>query len=155
MLKILVERQAFIESVIHNIKHGMKEISRESLNRRQFHDAMQFSITNLANIFNLKGLSEYQIDKVRADGRGGLIDVVWFADLRPVAVFEIDSSIRVKSIKKLLAAKAPFRFWVYYGAKDATSLIQDYDSQNLIRVVRLEGTCFKKRKKDTKILREV
>ncbi|MBO8131985.1 MAG: hypothetical protein H0Z29_10825 [Candidatus Marinimicrobia bacterium] len=152
MPKILEERQAFIESVIHDIKHISEEILWKSLNRKQFHDAIQHGITNLANSFNLKGLSEYRVDNFRADGRGDLIDVVWLADLRPVSVFEIDSSFRIKSIKKLLAVEVPFRFWVYYGTKDATFLIQKYDPKNIIRVVQLENIRFKKRKKHSKIL---
>ena len=152
MLKILEGGQAFIESVIHDIRRISEEISRKSLNRRQFHDALQSSITNLANNFNLKGLSEYRVDSVRAGGRAGLIDVVWLADLKPVAAFEIDSSFRIKSIKKLLSVEVPFRVWVYYGTKDATFLIQKYDPENLIRVVQLENIRFRKRRKDSKIL---
>lgn len=122
------------------------------MSRKQFHDAIQHSITNLANSFNLKGLSKYRVDNIRADGGGGLIDVVWLANLRPIAVFEVDSSFRIKFIKKLLAVEVPFRFWVYYGTKDAISLIQKYDPKSLIQVVRLEGIWFKKRKKESKIL---
>jgi len=143
MPKTLEKRQqAFIESVIQHIKHTSEEISRESLNRKQFHDAIQHSITNLANEFNLKGLSEYRVDNIRADGRSGLIDVVWSADLRPVAVFEIDSSFRIKSIKKLLAVKVPFRFWVYYGTKDAASLIQEYDPKNKHKPILISYSLF-------------
>lgn len=152
MPKISKEGQAFIESLIHDIREISEEISWKSLNKKQFHDAMQYSITKLAANFNLKGLSEYRVDNVRVDGRGGLIDVVWLANLRPVAVFEIDSSFRIKSIKKLLAVETPLRVWVYYGTKDATSLIPKYDPKNLILVVQLENIHFKKRKKDSKIL---
>ena len=152
MLKIFEEKQAFVESVIYDIKRISEKILWKILNRRQFHDAIQQSITNLANSFNLKGLSEYRVNNVRADGRGSLIDVVWLANWRPIVAFEIDSSFRIKSIKKLLTVEALFRVWVYYGTKDATFLIQKYDPKNLIRVVQLKNVYFKKRRKNSKIL---
>lgn len=147
MLKVLEERQGYIESVLHNIKCISEEISQKSVSKRQFHNVMQQRIINLANSFNLKGLSEYRVDNIRVDGRNGRIDVVWLADLRPVTVFEIDSRIRIKSIKKLLAVKVPFRFWVYYGSKNLTSLIHKYNSDNLIQVVQLQDIHFERGKK--------
>ena len=135
MPKVLEERQGYIEAVLHNIKCVSEEFSQKSVSRKQFHNAMQQRIINLANSFNLKGLSEYRVDNIRADGRAGLIDVVWLTDSRPVTVFEIDSRIRIKSIKKLLAVKVPFRFLVYYGPKGLTSLIQKYNPENLIQVI--------------------
>ena len=147
MLKVLEEKQGYIESILHNIKCISEEIAQKSVSKRQFHNLMQQRIINLANSFNLKGLSEYRVDNIRADGRNGLIDVVWLADLRPVTVFEIDSSIRIKSIKKLLAVEAPFRFWVYYGSKNLTSLIHKYNPDNLIQVIQLQNIHFKRGRK--------
>lgn len=141
------ERQGHIESVLHNIKCISEEILQKFVTKRQFHNAMQQRIINLANSFNLKGLSEYRVDNIRADGRDGLIDVVWLADSRPIAVFEIDSGIRIKSIKKLLAVKVPFRFWVYYGPKNLTSLIHKYNPDNLIQIIQLQDIRFKKEEK--------
>lgn len=103
MPKVLEERQGYIESVLYNIKCISEEISQKSVSKRQFHNAMQQRIINLANSFNLEGLSEYRVDNIRADGRNGRIDVVWLADLRPVTVFEIDSRIRIKSIKNCIS----------------------------------------------------
>lgn len=143
MPKVLEERQGYIKSVLHNIKCVSEEILQKSVSKRQFHNAMQQRIINLANSFNLKGLSEYRVDNIRADGRDGRIDVVWLADLRPVTVFEIDSRIRIKSIKKLLAVEVPFRFLVYYGPKNLTSLIHKYNSDNLIQVIQLQDIYFK------------
>lgn len=146
MLKVLEERQGYVESVLHNIKCISEEIAQKSVSKRQFHNLMQQGIINLANSFNLKGLSEYRVSNIRADGRAGLIDVVWLVDLRPVTVFEIDSRIRIKSIKKLLAVKIPFRFWIYYGHKNLTFLIQKYNPDNLIQVIQLQDIYFKKSK---------
>jgi hypothetical protein len=135
MLKVFKERQGYIESVLHNIKCISEEISQKSVSKRQFHKVIQQRIVNLAKSFNLEGLTEYRVDNIRADSRDGRIDVVWLADSRPVTVFEIDSRIRIKSIKKLLAVEVPFRFWVYYGAKSITSLIHEYNPDNLIQVI--------------------
>jgi len=143
VLKVLEERQGYIESVLHNIKCISEEISQKSVSKRQFHNVMQQRIINLANSFNLKGLSEYRVDNIRADGRNGRIDVAWLVDFRPVTVFEIDSRVRIKSIKKLLAVKAPFRFWVYYGSENLASLIYKYNSDNLIQVIQLQDIYFK------------
>jgi hypothetical protein len=138
MLKVLEERQGYIESVLHNIKRISGEITQESVNKRLFHKLMQQRIVHLANSFNLESLSEYRVNNIRADGRAGLIDVVWLTDSRPVTVFEIDSRIRIKSIKKLLAVEVPFRFLVYYGPKSLTSLIQKHNPDNLIQVIQLQ-----------------
>jgi len=150
MPKIFEERQTYIESVLHNIKHISEEVSQKSVSKKQFHNAMQQRIINLANSFNLKGLREYRVHNIRADGRDGLIDVVWLADLKPVTVFEIDSRIRIKSIKKLLAVEVPFRFWVCYGSnyefKNFISLFHKYNSDNLIQVIQLQGIRFKRKK---------
>ncbi len=135
MLKALEERQVYIESVLHNIKCISEEIMQKSVSKRQFHKVMQQRIIHLASSFDLKGLSEYRVNNIRADGRDGLIDVVWLADTRPVTVFEIDSRIRIKSIKKLLAVEVPFRFWVYYGSKSLIPLIHRYNFDNLIQII--------------------
>lgn len=58
MPKIHKEEQAFIESVVHDIRRFSEKIPWKSLSRKQFHDAMQHIIIDLANKFNLKGLSE-------------------------------------------------------------------------------------------------
>ena len=147
MPKVLKERQGYIESVLHNIKRISEEIAQKSVSKRQFHNLMQQRIISLANNFNLESLSEYRVDNIRADGRNGRIDVVWLADSRPVTVFEIDSRIRIKSIKKLLAVEVPFRFWVYYGPKGLPSLIQKYNFGNLIRVIQLQDIYFKRGRK--------
>src|SRR3989304_2810814 len=66
------------------------------------HTLIQNEITRLANRYGLKALKEYRLKNLWRDGRDGLIDVVWFSDSKPIAVFEIDSRLRTKSIKKLL-----------------------------------------------------
>ncbi|MEM5815571.1 MAG: hypothetical protein QXL14_00785 [Candidatus Aenigmatarchaeota archaeon] len=70
------KKQAFIESVAPDIKRLGEAFAKTFNKRRLFHEVMQFSITVLAEKFNLKGLREYWVDNIRSDGRGGLIDVV-------------------------------------------------------------------------------
>ena len=142
---MITNNKVFIDSVTQKIIQISKEISRISLTRKKFHDAMQQKIVEMANGFNLRGLREYRIQNVRADGRGGSIDVVWMMGSKPFAVFEIDSFSRNKSIKKLLLVNAQFRFWVCYGFKDPASLIRKYDLNNLIKVIRLKNIHFKKK----------
>ena len=147
MLKILEEKQAYIESILHDIKHISEEVLQKYVTRRQFHETMQRRIISLATSFNLKGLSEYRVHNIRANRRDALIDVVWLTDVEPLTVFEIDSSTRAKSVKKLLAAKVPFRFWIYYGSRDPKPLIHKYDPDSLIQIIRLQGIHFKRKRK--------
>jgi hypothetical protein len=147
MTKVLEGRHAYIESILRDIKHILEEFSQKSLYRRKFHDAMQQRIVKLANKYNLEGLSEFRVNNIRADGRGGLIDVVWLRGFIPITIFEIDSSLRVKSINKLLAVEVLFRFWVYYGSRDSTFFIHTNDPNNLVHVIQLQGISFKRGRK--------
>ena len=125
------------EKVIRGIKRLSARIWHDRISRRDFHAAMQRAIARMARGFGLRGNVEYPV--TTHGGRRGLVDVVWLSDLRPVAAFEIDGSLRRKSIDKLLTLQAPFRFWVYYGAKEAVfSFVQDADPNGRIHLVRLE-----------------
>jgi len=53
------KKQVFIESVAPDIKLLGKAFAKTFNKRRPFHEVMQFSITLLAEKFNLKGLCEY------------------------------------------------------------------------------------------------
>jgi len=135
--KFYEESHSYIECILRDINQISKVALQESTSRREFHTEMQHRIFQLAERFNLKSLNEYWVPNIRADGRGGLIDVVWLADSRPVTAFEIDSSPRYKSIKKLLSIDVPFPFWVYYGSKYSTQFIHRYDFENRIQVIQL------------------
>jgi hypothetical protein len=125
------------ESIIQDIERLAREVQHELMGREQFHSILKRKVARLARKFGLGRCSEYPV--TRSDGKLGLIDVVWLSASRPVAAFEIDSSLRRKSIDKLLALEVPFRFWVYYGAKNAVSLIREADPDGLIRLIKLQG----------------
>src|SRR3989344_1239276 len=108
-----------IESKIYNI---CNEVFCNINDRRVIHQLLQTKIYQLAQDFNYKAWREFRIPNVRDDGRDGLIDVVWFKVMKPFIAFEIDSSFRSKSIKKLLAISAPYKFWIYYGHENRESL---------------------------------
>jgi len=143
--------KVFINSVVRKINQISEEILQRFLSKKEFHKALQQKIVDLASSFNLRGSSEYRIQNVRADGRGGSIDVIWKANSRPFAVFEIDSFPRSKSIKKLLLVGTPFRFWVCYGSKNPTLVLYKHDSNNLIKVIKLQNIHFKRRDEKIKI----
>ena len=45
----------------------------------------------------------------------GRVDVVWSRRRLPVAVFEIDSTVKARSFQKLKEAAAAHKLWVYFG----------------------------------------
>jgi len=97
---------------------------------------------SLATKYYLYGIKEYQIEDFKEKGWDGFIDVVWITGFgkkeMPVVAFEIDSSLRKKSVEKLLAVEAPFRFWVYYGKKEAYSLLEKEDLEGIITLINIE-----------------
>jgi len=52
-----------------------------------------------------------------------------------MTAFEVDSSLRTKSLKKLLNISAELRFWVYYGKKDPTAFVGNIDPESCITIV--------------------
>ncbi|ECP9029942.1 hypothetical protein [Peribacillus frigoritolerans] len=88
-----------------------------------YHARLQKALVNSAVYFNLKGVSEY---KIFYDERKGKIDIVWFDnDNSLVTAIEIDSSLREKSIMKLLTSNALYKVQVYYGNK-SEGIIQKF-----------------------------
>lgn len=144
----------FVENVTASILETAQQNNRDLLWKIDFHTGLQNYISSLAGKFGLCGEIEYPIKAFRPDGRTGKIDVAWFEgegpepdfgqEQLPVAVFEIDSGLRKKSVGKLLAVDAPFRFWAYYGKKEADSLLEKNDPERLIRLIRVERPEFKK-----------
>ncbi len=125
------------EKVVRGIERLSARIWHDGISRRDFHTAMQRGIARMARGYGLGRNVEYAV--TRPGGRRGLVDVVWLSGARPVAAFEIDGARRIKSIDKLLTLQAPFRFWVYYGAKKAvSSFVQDADPDGRIHLVHLE-----------------
>lgn len=97
------------------ILDGLEEYHREETGQA-FHNRLQKAIVGLASNYDCSGQSEYFVRNVRSDGKNGSIDVAWMNESgNLVAVFELDSSWRGKSIVKLIASGAPCKVWVYYG----------------------------------------
>ena len=133
----LEERQNFVKLVTTEIRNTVDKIENMFLSRKKFHNVLQFKIVKLSKKFNLKGLCEYEINRPNKK-RKERIDVVWLDDFKIIACFEIDSSLRCKSLLKLVSVDVPFRFWIYYGKKFFTDRIKKLISENQIYVVKIE-----------------
>jgi hypothetical protein len=106
-----------------------------------FHNTLQRDIANLATEFGYRGVREYPVYG-REEGVEGLADVAWIAKRQLVSVFEIDSAPKVKSVRKLLALDAPFRFWIYYGHQHYLSKVRSIDKNGTVEVIRLQNVYF-------------
>ena len=75
-----------------------KDILQQPTSAGQFHDRLRNRIARLAREFGLRGSCEYEMEYLHEPRKKGCIDVVWRSRYATVALFEIDSSLRVKSI---------------------------------------------------------
>lgn len=101
-----------------------------------YHSQLQKYIVSLAEEYGLQGRSEHMVPNFRGYKRNGRIDVTWLGRAGTVALFEIDSSRKIKSVGKLLAAPAAYRFWIYYGSADPYSFLKQWDPSGYITLVR-------------------
>ena len=93
------------------------------------HPFLKRGVHDLARQFNFRSVLEYRLEGVFNDGeRNGYVDVVWFKGNTIAAAFEIDSSLRKKSIVKLVLINTQNRIWVYYGNKDPSTFVSRFDS---------------------------
>ncbi|KKH46862.1 hypothetical protein [Methanosarcina sp. 1.H.A.2.2] len=142
--KLIENRESYISEIAGAINGVSTQIhdSLRSFHRIEFHNRLQEEISYLAAKYYLYGIKEYQIEDFKEKGWDGFIDVVWATGFGkreiPVVAFEIDSSLRKKSVEKLLAVEAPFRFWVYYGKKEAYPLLEKEDPEGLITLINVE-----------------
>lgn len=98
---------------------------KHSLLVRQMHDlAVQLGFTTI---------HEFPVQNL-VENRVGRIDIVWLSGLMPVAAFEVDSSLRKKSLLKLLAHPAMYRIWIYYGPVDPSKFVAEIDRHSQIHV---------------------
>ena len=85
------------------------------------------------------GEKEFVLKEVRSNKQNGKIDVVWLqGGSIPIAAFEIDSAVRLKSIRKLLTINSQLRVWIVYGQKNFDSFLRSEDIENSIILLRLE-----------------
>jgi hypothetical protein len=87
----------------------------------RFHNAFQLHVAHLANQFDVRGWTESAaefMDPEEPESTAtseGRIDVVWARNRIPVTIFEIDSTIKLKSFAKLREGLSPHKFWIYFG----------------------------------------
>ena len=141
MQDVLIDRDRFIKSVADNIQGLAAKLIPEAKVPLDFHNTLQRKVADLAVEFGFRGVREYPVYNLEV-GVEGLADVAWIAKKRLTSVFEIDSSPRAKSILKLIALDAPFRFWVYYGHQHYLSMVRSIDENNAIEVIRLRNVYF-------------
>lgn len=89
-----------------------------------YHNNLQKTLVNSAVYFNLSGVAEYKITKVKGyEKRVGKIDVMWLdSDENPFVAIEIDSGLRNKSMMKLLSSKAKYKVQIYYGERTESEI---------------------------------
>ena len=99
------------------------------------HPFLQEKIAALASEFFLTPDKEFVLPNFRGDRHNGYIDVVWVVGSIPIVAIEIDSALREKSVRKLLASNANLLFWVYYGNRAFEPLVNSIDVAGRIKVL--------------------
>src|SRR5262249_38055443 len=98
-------------------------LNKQSLKGVYYHNAFQRHLAGLAETFDCRGWMESQAsvdDRETAASEApaqltGRVDVIWARNRLPVAVFEIDSTVKPRSFQKLKEAASPHKFWIYFG----------------------------------------
>lgn len=80
-----------------------------------WHEQIKGFLCTLGMLVSAIPVPEYPIPSVRPRGGIGRIDVVWLVGSKPAAAFEIDSGIKIDSIKKLDAFPAMWKFILSAG----------------------------------------
>ncbi|MGA1975444.1 MAG: hypothetical protein ABSG92_07390 [Conexivisphaerales archaeon] len=138
---VLVDRDRYIKAVSDRIRGIASELVLEARAPLDFHNTLQREVAELGSAFGFMGVREYPVYNTEI-GVEGLADVAWLARRRLASVFEIDSTPRAKSVQKLLALDAPFRFWVYYGRPHYLSMVRSVDRRDQIEIIRLRNVWF-------------
>ncbi len=130
----------FTDKVRNKIITILEMGETRSFRRGGFHTFVEDQIAALAVEFELKSRRRFGLGV--DDALWGSADVGWLMDSIPVAVFEIDSSFRVKSIWNLTQKNIPNKFWVYCGKMDIQTLkkIEAIEKDHGIHVIHLNRT---------------
>jgi hypothetical protein len=136
-----------INSIQENIMSLSKQIWYQDMRRIEFHESLKKLIYSLASSYGYNGLCEYRLPGYRRKdcNIGGIVDVVWFKSAYPIIVFEIDSSLKKKSIDKLLFTYNSICFWINYGKRHPHILLKELDHEQRINLIRIENLDFKRR----------
>jgi len=100
---------------LQNIQLNIKNIYLQNIkikNKLNKHNTIQKEIFNLANKYNYVSELEYRIFY---NNRSSKIDIVWHKNNKPFIAIEVDSSLRKKSIGKLLLIDCKYKLWLYCG----------------------------------------
>jgi hypothetical protein len=120
--------KTYIEEIyVRSIEAGTK--------KAELHTFFQDEIAALASEFYLAPEKEFVLPNFRGNHHNGYIDVVWAIGSIPIVAIEIDSALREKSVKKLLASNANLLFWVYYGNLPFEPLVNAIDIAGRINVL--------------------
>jgi len=112
----LTDLAARIRAIGMNLnKSGVKGI--------HYHNAFQRHLAVLAETFDCRGWMESAAMFDDPDNLAeepplqltGRVDVLWARRRLPVAVFEIDSTVKARSFQKLKEAASPHKLWIYFG----------------------------------------
>lgn len=115
---------AQLENVFELTKHSYAEEGKILRGqKKKFHDILQKKVVEMAGLFGFEGYKELLIKNYESD-RNGYIDVVWKANRLNKVLIEIDSSPRVRSVKKLLKGSGEYKIWLYYGEKSPIESLQ-------------------------------
>jgi len=104
-------------NIIQNIQLDINEIYNQNdkiKNKLDKHNTIQKEILNLARKYNFTPKLEHRIFY---NNRSSKIDIIWHKNNKPFVAIEVDSSLREKSIGKLLLIDCTYKIWLYYGKK--------------------------------------
>jgi hypothetical protein len=104
------ENELSIEDIERAISFHYEKISKICGSKMELHIILQDFIYNMARSFSCFAIKEYKC----FDNERGKIDVIWKKKKRILCAFEIDSSYRQKSIRKLKGINAENKIWVVY-----------------------------------------
>lgn len=131
MKKLSLPNEQAIKAYIEEIYVRGVELEKT---KNEFHTFLQERIAALASEFLLTPEKEFAVSNFRGDHHNGYIDVVWAVGSIPIVAIEIDSALREKSVRKLLASNANLLFWVYYGNRPFEPLVNSVDIAGRIKI---------------------
>lgn len=138
----------FIESITKDIFEIFKSSAQKIRRKVRYHNFIQYHLVRLAEKYNLLGGREYKIPNYKGDHRNGSLDIAWIdpKNRKIIAIFEIDSSLREKSVNKLIYLfNIPHRFWIYYGhinKNKVREFLKTNDPDGLIKLITYDKLLF-------------
>ncbi|BAU27748.1 hypothetical protein DFP93_1025 [Aneurinibacillus soli] len=157
---LVIDAEQVREIIVRLANDAVRELTqnrkKKMVDKLEFHMALQKKLLEIAPDFCCYGEKEHLIPHVQENGRGGRIDVAWWtlADRKLLAVFEIDSTIRTKSLRKILHADCSYRFWVYYGNRKIRDVLETLDTEQKITIIDFSIEFRKKDQWPPKIINE-